>query len=469
MSASSLAKTAAIEPRYWLPAPRELLAPSHPLALRLLRDAHIGSRYMTASTVLTARASPQRRTRQPRPKPSLAQEEQVEQELLPDPSEAQQPSKSRAFMFLLGFSTLSFAGAAYYSLIDTSHIASESRGSRDVFANISTFLSGTGRGLASQSVWGPGITEKQLMAAKAHETATKLGVRMEWLVGWCQQLHLPPAVTEFVGGSYIICADKYLELSASQRAVIPVVAANSLVFAAWTIASATRGGGMWQWMRRHFLHRPSSNRMHTMLTSVFSHQTFLHFLFNNMALWSIGGSALVYASQLSSVSSLRAEAAGKTIPEASATPHFLAFFATAGVFAATVSHVVAAVRFRRISTLFGVPLAQRTVGRQGSLGSSGAVYAALVMAACAFPQAQLGIIFLPFVTFPIGLGVAGMVAVDVAGIVLRWRLFDHWAHLGGAAFGWVYWHYGAQAWERLKHVLVQRLRMGATAQSQYAT
>ena len=186
-------------------------------------------------------------------------------------------------------------------------------------------------------------------------------------------------------------------------------------------------------------------------------------------MWSIGGSALVYASQLSSVSSLRAEAAGKTIPEASATPHFLAFFATAGVFAATVSHVVAAVRFRRISTLFGVPLAQRTVGRQGSLGSSGAVYAALVMAACAFPQAQLGIIFLPFVTFPIGLGVAGMVAVDVAGIVLRWRLFDHWAHLGGAAFGWVYWHYGAQAWERLKHVLVQRLRMGATAQSQYAT
>uniref|UniRef100_V5GRR1 Peptidase S54 rhomboid domain-containing protein n=2 Tax=Kalmanozyma brasiliensis (strain GHG001) TaxID=1365824 RepID=V5GRR1_KALBG len=193
-----------------------------------------------------------------------------------------------------------------------------------------------------------------------------------------------------------------------------------------------------------------------MLTSVFSHQTFLHFAFNNYALWSFGGSALIVAAH--HAASYRS---GAHVPEASPTPHFLAFFATAGVFAATVSHIVAAVRFRRISALHGLDVARAALGRQGSLGASGAVYAAVVMSACAFPDAQLGIIFLPFITFPIGAGVAGLVAADVAGVLLRWRMFDHWAHLGGAAFGWVYWWYGAEAWERLKRVLVERLRMGA--------
>ncbi len=28
-----------------------------------------------------------------------------------------------------------------------------------------------------------------------------------------------------------------------------------------------------------------------------------------------------------------------------------------------------------------------------------------------------------------------MVALDTLGILFRWRLFDHWAHLGGTGFG----------------------------------
>nr|CDI55753.1 integral membrane protease of the rhomboid family [Melanopsichium pennsylvanicum 4] len=189
-----------------------------------------------------------------------------------------------------------------------------------------------------------------------------------------------------------------------------------------------------------------------MLTSVFSHQTFLHYLFNNVALWSIGGSAMIVCTHINSCKPV--------IPEASLTPQYLTFFATAGVFAATVSHIVSAIRFRRVVKLTSLSTAKQTVGRQGSLGASGAVYGALVISALAFPDAQLGIIFLPFITFPIRVGVAGLMAADIAGILLRWRMFDHWAHLGGAAFGFIYWYLGAKSWEALKTLLIKRVKEG---------
>ena len=34
----------------------------------------------------------------------------------------------------------------------------------------------------------------------------------------------------------------------------------------------------------------------------------------------------------------------------------------------------------------------------------------------------------------VGYGVAAMALVDVAGLLFRWRLFDHAAHLGGTLF-----------------------------------
>lgn len=29
-------------------------------------------------------------------------------------------------------------------------------------------------------------------------------------------------------------------------------------------------------------------------------------------------------------------------------------------------------------------------------------------------------------------------------------MFDHWAHLGGAAFGVIYWKYGPSFWDALR-------------------
>lgn len=38
----------------------------------------------------------------------------------------------------------------------------------------------------------------------------------------------------------------------------------------------------------------------------------------------------------------------------------------------------------------------------------------------------------------------GMIALDTAGVVLRWKLFDHAGHLGGTLFGVGYVTYGHQ-------------------------
>ncbi|SJX65329.1 related to PCP1-mitochondrial serine protease [Sporisorium reilianum f. sp. reilianum] len=443
LSAQTLLHSANAAHRHALPLTPRILASSRIHLYRpLATSSSILSRLRPLSPRRTAPAPPARRTLDRQPST------EDEADLPPPPSDTQQPSISRALLFFAGFSAISFTGAAYYSLKDTQHVASQLQTSRDVFANISSFFSSSvSSGRAEAEIWGPGVSEHRLRIAKNHEVATRLGLRLEWLMGWCRQLHLPEGVTEFVGRSYLIVAEKYLDLPPAKQVVVPVIAVNTAVFALWTIASRRGGaGGMWRWMTRNFVHRPSSARTHTLLTSVYSHQTFVHYLFNNMALWSIGGSALFVAAH---------HTAGATIPEASTLAHFLAFFTAAGLFAATASHILTALRFRRTATLRGLAAAKATIGRHASLGASGAVYATLVLSAFAFPDAQLGILFVPFVSFPIGVGVAGLVAVDVAGLVRGWKTFDHAAHLAGAAFGVGYWGGGGEAWQWVLRRLVQ--------------
>lgn len=74
------------------------------------------------------------------------------------------------------------------------------------------------------------------------------------------------------------------------------------------------------------------------------------------------------------------------------------------------------------------------------------------MTALAFPNSDVSLIFLPMVKIPISWGVAGMVALDVVGILRGWRMFDHVAHFSGAMFGVAYWAWGKEwyAWLRLK-------------------
>jgi len=104
-----------------------------------------------------------------------------------------------------------------------------------------------------------------------------------------------------------------------------------------------------------------------------------------------------------------------------------------------------------------------------SLGASGAVYSAVVVTALAYPHSEIALIFPPTPPIPIQWGVGALVALDCIGVIRGWRyervfscrflqtltlsrLFDHYAHLGGAAFGAFYYAYGPEIWDFFRTV-----------------
>ncbi|TCD60822.1 hypothetical protein EIP91_009425 [Steccherinum ochraceum] len=245
---------------------------------------------------------------------------------------------------------------------------------------------------------------------------------------------------------------------------------------AWTIGMACTAVWMlWKiprlepFMRRSFTHTPLSGLSYTLLTSTFSHSGIFHLVFNCMALASFGSAASVYMVKEQNVSPTG-------LTEANVKWHFLAFFVSAGLFSGLVSHIVKArMHFPRMVSLLRSDIsasvnAGRTTsaaaafkaaasseGAKGSahrllpsLGASGAIYAAVTLTALAFPETEVALIFPPTFPIPIQYGVGGLVLMDVLGVLRGWRYFDHWAHLGGAAFGIWYRYYGMRMWDMFR-------------------
>lgn len=179
---------------------------------------------------------------------------------------------------------------------------------------------------------------------------------------------------------------RYLSLSDSQRATVPIIAVNATIFLMWRAQALMWPLRQMLWnnfMHRHFVHTPASGRSYTQLTCTFSHQSLVHFGFNNYALWTCGAAAFSTAAFYAQGGDTRHTA------DATVIPHFLAFFVTAGVFSGLASHLVRAVRWRAAAQLAGLDVARRNIGRVGGLGASGAVYACFAMAASAFPDSRL--------------------------------------------------------------------------------
>ncbi|XP_071386932.1 presenilin-associated rhomboid-like protein A, mitochondrial isoform X2 [Centroberyx affinis] len=124
---------------------------------------------------------------------------------------------------------------------------------------------------------------------------------------------------------------------------------------------------------------------------------------------------------------------------ASRREQFLAVYLSAGVISTMVSY-----------------MCKTATGRlHPSLGASGAVMAVLAAVCAKVPEAKLGIILLPMVTFTAGNALKALIAIDTAGLILGWRLFDHAAHLGGALFGVWYVAYGHKVIWRKREPLVK--------------
>ncbi|CAD6902578.1 unnamed protein product [Tilletia caries] len=121
--------------------------------------------------------------------------------------------------------------------------------------------------------------QDQLDKAQTHDLADKLGILWRSVVD--KLSFLPRADLVHIKSAYNHVAKSYLDLTPSQRAVVPIIGINTLVFLGFRLRSAGAQAFMW----RHFTHQPNSQRYYTMVTSTFAHTGFLHFAVNNFALW----------------------------------------------------------------------------------------------------------------------------------------------------------------------------------------
>lgn len=183
-----------------------------------------------------------------------------------------------------------------------------------------------------------------------------------------------------------------------------------------------------QYMYRHFTLSAegiSQGRVHTLITSIFSHTSVFHLAFNMLAVRPVmltcGGRCQSYSQnhpwQLHSFAPVAFIGLGGVVP-------FLTMYGVAGLVGSTA--FVALQRIKASRT--GDPWHLQTPG----LGASGAVYSVLAYGILARPRAQLLIFFIPMPAYVAGLLLAGY---SVYGLLDNRSQVGHAAHLGGIVVG----------------------------------
>ncbi|XP_037538201.1 presenilins-associated rhomboid-like protein, mitochondrial [Nematolebias whitei] len=259
----------------------------------------------------------------------------------------------------------------------------------------------------------------QYEAVKSRLQTAKDGEEIEKLVQGSQDMtywhdwwnHLSNAQRQLILLISIV-DDFWNGLTEGQRTATGIIAMNAAVLCCWRIPS------MQKTMIKYFMSNPASKtRCLPMILSCFSHYSIVHMVANMYVLW-------MFSSGIVSL-------LGKE--------QFLAVYLSAGVISTMVSYAC-----------------KTATGRfYPSLGASGAVMAVLAAVCTKVPEAKLGIIFLPVVTFTAGNALKALVAIDTTGLMLGWRFFDHAAHLGGALFGIWYVTYGHKLMWRKREPFVK--------------
>ncbi|KAH9893560.1 hypothetical protein C8Q73DRAFT_761601 [Cubamyces lactineus] len=319
-------------------------------------------------------------------------------------------------------------------------------------------------------------TSEELMRAKYVVFGRRLQGTLAALKSSMEQL--PETVKAMVVWSYVQVFQPLLNASEGKRMCWAIGAVNLAVWLAWRVPR-------WNaFMLRAFTHNPLSGKSYTLLTSTFSHESIVHLGFNCLALASFGGAA----SQQLMLLYKKVEGEQGLLSEPTPKWHLLALFISAGLFASLVSHIAYArwqyprliARLKsmnassslRSGTSAAAPsaattsaaasastaasetalTAASTAAREGqrSLGSSGAIYAMVVISALGFPDAEITLVIPPWYPINIQTGVGALLALDLIGAWRGWKIFDHFAHLGGAAFGAFWYAYGAKIWYEIR-------------------
>ncbi|XP_063700818.1 presenilins-associated rhomboid-like protein, mitochondrial [Culicoides brevitarsis] len=203
------------------------------------------------------------------------------------------------------------------------------------------------------------------------------------------------------------------KLSSGEKVFVPLCALNVIVFGLWRVPR------LQPFMLKYFTSNPAARAVcWPMLLSTFSHYSAFHIFANMYVLHSFSNGA---------VASLGAE-------------QFLGVYLTGGVISSLASYMYKA-----------------AVMQPGlSLGASGAILTILAYICAKYPDTQLSIMFLPMFTFSAGSAIKVIMGLDLAGVILGWKFFDHAAHLGGAAFGLFWCYFGTQyVWPKGQLVVQQ--------------
>eukprot|EP00474_Spongospora_subterranea_P002489 CRZ02947.1 hypothetical protein [Spongospora subterranea] len=185
-------------------------------------------------------------------------------------------------------------------------------------------------------------------------------------------------------------------ISESSKTIGAISALNFAVFLLWK----SKAPSIQRLLENLFVSRPKSRLFLPHLLSGFSHNSASHLAFNMMALWSFG----------------------TVVCDAYGSEQFCFVYTSSLIMSSLFSHAFS-----------------NKIGRiKPSLGASGGILALVSMFTFMHPNHEIMLIFLPFFSFPAWAGVAGLAAFDSLGVILGWRVFDHAAHLGGLAFGYLY-------------------------------
>ena len=202
------------------------------------------------------------------------------------------------------------------------------------------------------------------------------------------------------------------ELSNGEKLFWPICFTNVLVFACWLNPAFSRT------MTKYFTVSPAAKAVcWPMVLSTFSHYSLIHLGLNMYVLHSFMASASNFLSQ----------------------EQLLAMYLSGGVVSSFASSVF--------------KVASRNVSP--SIGASGAILTLLGYFCSISPTSELSIVFIPNFSFSADSAIKFIIGFDLAGIIFRWKLFDHAAHLGGVLFGVWYAHYGQQIWRKREPFLTK--------------
>ena len=188
------------------------------------------------------------------------------------------------------------------------------------------------------------------------------------------------------------------------------------------------------------------------ITHMFMHGSFMHILFNMYALWAFGspieqmlgknkfiffyfsagiGAAVIHTL----VNYYHFQAGYSELLEAGMQPKAIETLLETGEYSTSILNQVSQDVLREFYTAFNTP----------AVGASGAIYGVLVAFGMLFPNVELFLLFVP-VPIKAKYFIPGLIGIDLFSGVTGYSLFGggiaHFAHIGGALFGFImmwYW------------------------------